>query len=247
MSGSPAALETERLRSELARVGRVSILGELSASLAHELNQPLSAIALNAQAVRRMLDRLDVNQADIHAALDDIVADGRRASAVIGRMRALFRSDVTVRRPLDVNALVRRVAPLVRDEVDRDDITLAFALAPSLPPVAGDVIQVQQVILNVLVNACEALSAVKDAPRMLTITTASPEGRHVRISVRDTGIGVEEPETERLFVPFVSSKPDGLGMGLAISRSIVEAHGGRIWADRNDDRGLTVHVALPVA
>ena len=247
LSGSNGELETEKLRSELARVGRVSIMGEISASLAHELNQPLSAIALNAQAVRRMLDRGDLNRADIRSALDDIVADGRRASAVIGRVRALFRTESSVRRPFDLNEVIRGVAALVRDEVERHEITFTFALAPALPAVAGDVIQVQQVILNLLVNACEALGAVEKAPRVLTIMTARHERRHVQISVRDTGIGVEEPETERLFAPFVSSKPDGLGMGLAISRSIVESHGGRIWADRNDDRGLTVHVVLPDA
>jgi signal transduction histidine kinase len=222
-------------------------MGELSASLAHELNQPLSAIALNAQAVRRMLDRADLNRADICSALDDIVADGRRASAVIGRVRALFRNDATIRRPLDVNAVIEDVAPLVGDEVERHGITLRLALARSLPRVHGELLQLQQVVLNVFVNACEALGAVSTAPRVLTVTTARREPRHVQISVRDTGVGVEEPETDHLFAPFVSSKPDRLGMGLAISRSIVEGHGGRIWADRNEDRGLTVHVVLPDA
>jgi signal transduction histidine kinase len=240
-------LATEKLRSDLARVGRVSLMGELSASLAHELNQPLSAIALNAQAVRRMLDRDDMNRADICSALDDIVADGRRASAVIGRVRALFRNEAAVRRPLDVNEVIADVAALVRDDVARHGITFTFAPARSLPRIHGDVIQVQQVILNVLVNACEALGAVGTGPRVLTVTTARREPRHVHISVRDTGVGVEDPETEHLFAPFVSSKPDRLGMGLAISRSVVESHGGRIWADRNDDRGLTVHVVLPDA
>ncbi len=246
-ASTAAAVETEKLRNDLARVGRASIMGELSAALAHELSQPLSAIALNAQAVRRMLDRGNPNRDDIRSALDDIVADGRRASAAIGRVRALFRNGATERHPLDVNQVIRGVVPLLHDEVERHGIALTFALEPSLPLVPGDVIQLQQVILNVLVNACEALGAVEAAPRVLTITTARHEPGRVQISVRDTGIGVEEPETEHLFAPFVSSKPEGLGMGLAISRSIVESHAGRIWADRNHDRGLTVHVVLPTA
>jgi signal transduction histidine kinase len=242
-----AQVEAETLRRELAHVGRVSIMGELSASLAHELNQPLAAIALNAQEARRLLQGADPDLAEIRSALDDIVADGNRAGEVIRRMRALFRNEVTERRPLDVNALITGVATLVKGEVERHGIVLDFDLEPSLPPVSGDAIQIQQVILNLLVNACEALGAAHDGQRELTITTARPEPGRVHISVRDTGIGLKDEDTEQVFAPFVSSKPSGLGMGLAISRSIVEAHGGRIWATVNPDQGLTLHVELPGA
>jgi C4-dicarboxylate-specific signal transduction histidine kinase len=241
-----AQVETEMLRKELAHVGRVSVMGQLSASLAHEVNQPLCAIALNAEAVRRTLDGRAPTRFDMRAALDDIVLHSRRASAIIGRMRALFRNETTERRPLDVNATIGDVTTLVHGEVARHGIALSYALDASLPPVQGDVVQLQQVMLNLLVNACEALEAAEAGQRALTITTARREPGHVEISVRDTGPGVAGHDTERLFAPFVTSKPNGLGMGLAICRSIVESHGGRIWATRNDDRGLTVHVVLPV-
>jgi signal transduction histidine kinase len=241
-----AQVETEMLRKELAHVGRVSVMGQLSASLAHEVNQPLCAIALNAEAVRRTLDGRAPTRFDMRAALDDIVLHSRRASAIIGRMRALFRNETTERRPLDVNATIGDVTTLVHGEVARHGIALSYALDASLPPVQGDVVQLQQVMLNLLVNACEALEAAEAGQRALTITTARREPGHVEISVRDTGPGVAAHDPERLFAPFVTSKPNGLGMGLAICRSIVESHGGRIWATRNDDRGLTVHVVLPV-
>ena len=240
-----AQAETERLRRELEHVGRVSLMGELSASLAHELHQPLAAMALNVQEARRLLDGVNPNLPEIRSALDDVAADGGRAEEMIRRMRALFRHEVTERRSLDVNELITGVATLVHGEVDRHGITLTFALEPFLPPVLGDAIQIQQVVLNLLVNACEALGAAQDAWRELTITTARREPGRIYISVRDTGIGLKEPDTEQAFAPFVSSKPSGLGMGLAISRSIVEAHGGRIWATVNADRGLTLHVELP--
>jgi signal transduction histidine kinase len=177
--------------------------------------------------------------------LTDIVADGRRTKEIIQRMRALFRNEVTERRPLDLNELIAGVATLIHGEVARYGITFRSELAPSLPVVPGDAIQIQQVMLNVLVNACEALATTDDARRELTVTTALRPPALVHVAVRDTGIGVKDGEIERLFTPFVSSKPNGLGMGLVISQSIVEAHGGRIWATANPDRGLTLHVALP--
>jgi signal transduction histidine kinase len=242
-----AHAETEKLRAELAHVGRVSVMGELSASLAHELKQPLTAIVANALALRRMVVRADPNHPEILAALDDIAGEGRRAAEVIRRLRALFRHEPSERRLLDLNELIAGVATLVRGEVERHRVTLTLELEPSLPAVQGDAIQLQQVVLNLLMNACEALGAADDSPRQLTVTTASPEPALVKLSVRDTGIGIKDQEAERMFAPFVTSKPEGLGMGLAISRSIVEAHGGHIWALRNDDRGITIHVVIPVA
>jgi signal transduction histidine kinase len=240
-----ARVETERLRSDLAHVGRVSIMGELSASLARELNQPLTAIAANAQAARRMLDGAIPSRAELGGTLEDIAADSRRAAEVIRRLRALFRNEISERAPVDVNELIAGVATLIHGEVERHRIALNLALEPALPSVTGDAIQIQQVLLNLLVNACEALAATDDARRELTITTAWRAPACVLVSVHDTGIGVKEGDTERVFAPFVSSKPNGLGMGLAISRSIVEAHDGRIWTTRNDDRGLTLNVELP--
>ena len=237
--------EARRQRDELAHVLRITMLGELAASLAHEINQPLAAIVANAQATRRLLDAGRASRPGVVEALSDVVDDAKRASEVIRRLRALFRKESGVRRAVDLNEVVGDAVGLLRHDLERQRISVRCLLGPKLPTIPGDSIQLQQVLLNLLVNACEAIAATEDGPREIAIETAAGEGARVAVSIRDTGVGVKEGDVEHIFEHFVSSKPDGLGMGLAITRSIVQAHGGRVWATPNAERGLTLHVDLP--
>ena len=237
--------EARRQREELAHAQRVTTLGELSASLAHEVNQPLAAIVTNAQAAIRLLGREGVAHADVSEALTDIAADAKRASAIIRRLRALSRKEHAPQTGIDLNELIDDVVSLLRHDFARKSIAVLRTFDPVVPLVSGDPIQLQQVVLNLLVNASEAIAHTEDGRREVAIATTHRTPGLVQITVRDTGIGVKEAEIERMFERFVSSKPGGLGMGLAISRSIVEAHGGQIRAVANPDRGLTLHVELP--
>jgi two-component system sensor kinase FixL len=238
--------ETRRQRDELAHALRVTTLGQLTASIAHELGQPLSAILTNAQAGRRLLNNVPSPSAWIGDILTDIAEDANRAAQVIRRLRTLFRKERAERVGLDVNALIDNVVGLLHADLRQKRIVIRFSRNETLPPVVGDPVQLQQVVLNLLMNAGEAVAATEDGPRVITIAIDQPQAGRLLLSVRDSGIGVKEPaELERIFEDFVSSKPDGLGMGLTISRSIVEAHGGRIWAAGNADRGLTLYVELP--
>jgi PAS domain S-box-containing protein len=237
--------EAQREREALAHVLRITTLGELATSLAHEINQPLAAIVANAQATRRLLDAGRASRPGVVEALSDIVADAKRASQVIRRLRALFKKEHLDPQPVHLNEIVGDVVGLLRHDVERQRITVHCALAQGLEPVRGDPVQLQQVLLNVLVNACEAIAATAEGPREVAIETSVLAPGGVAVSIRDTGIGVKEADLERIFEHFVGTKAEGLGMGLAISRSIVQAHGGRIWATANADRGLTLHVELP--
>jgi PAS domain S-box-containing protein len=237
--------EAERQREELAHVLRITTLGELAASLAHEINQPLAAIVANAQATRRLLDAGRASRPGVVEALSDIVADAKRASQVIRRLRALFRREHVDRHPVDVNELIQEVVRLLRHDTERQRISVHCALLLGLPKVPGDPVQIQQVLLNLLLNAREAIAAGGSGPREIRIETREHTPGGIAVVIRDTGIGASEAELERMFEHFVSTKPDGLGMGLAISRSIIQAHGGRIWAAVNPDRGLSLHVELP--
>jgi PAS domain S-box-containing protein len=234
--------EMRRQRDQLAHVLRVTTLGELAASLAHEINQPLTAIITDAQAGERLLG---ASHPEVKEALGDIVADARRASDIIRGLRALFRKERERPTLVDVNDLVRSVAGLLRADLVRKRIGVSFALAPDLPMVFGDSVQLQQVVLNVLVNAADAIEATEGGRREVALVTEAPAADRVEIRVEDTGIGVKSMELDRIFDHFVTSKPQGLGMGLSISRSIVRAHGGRIWASPACGRGLHVHIELP--
>ena len=231
-------------REALAHALRLTTLGELVASLAHELSQPLTAIIASAQAARRLIEAPGTGREQVPEALDDIVGDGKRAIEVIRRLRALFRKEHADHKPIAVNDLVMEVVELVHGDATRRGVSIEPVLAADLPPVFGDWIQLQQVVLNLLVNAMDAMATV-DGPRTLTVATSLLEPRTVEVIVRDLGVGVDASQLATMFDPFVSTKPAGLGMGLAISRSIVLAHGGHIWATPNADRGLTVHVTLP--
>ena len=239
-----AEAEARRQRDELAHALRASTLGALAASLAHEINQPLAAITANTQAARLLLGRATGEHADLREALEDIGADARRAAQIIRRLRALFRKEGSEYKPTDINALIVEVTTLLHGELEAKGIGMQLSLANDLPTVAGDAIQLQQVILNVLVNAAEAMADLPSADRLVSIETGERHPGTVEITVRDTGPGVKEPEIERIFDPFVTTKRSGLGMGLSISRSIVQAHGGRMWATLNNPHGLTIHIEL---
>jgi C4-dicarboxylate-specific signal transduction histidine kinase len=242
-----AEVQLGRHRDELAHALRVATLGELTASIAHEVNQPLAAIVMNAKAVSRMLEAERAAPHEMAEACKDIAADAQRAGSTIGRLRTLFRKADAELSPVDANALIHDAVRLLRRDMEDRRILIRLALAEALPSVLGDPIQLQQVVLNLLMNARDAMTGAESVPHVIQIETSWPASKRLAITVRDNGIGVKnEVELERMFEHFVSSKPQGLGLGLAISRSIVEAHGGQIWATRNDKAGLTVHVELAV-
>ena len=237
--------ETRKLREHLAHVTRVATLGELSASLAHELNQPLAAILSNAQAAQRFLDKEEPSVDDVREALADIIGDGRRAGEIIRRLRALLGKGDLQRAPLDVDEIVRETVSVMRSEAIVKNISLNVFLADDLPLVSGDRVQLQQVILNLMINAVEAMRDVAADEREISIRTSREDSERIEIAVEDRGVGIDQYHMERMFEPLFTTKDNGLGMGLSICRSIVEAHGGRLWAGNNPERGATFHVVLP--
>lgn len=240
-----AEREIATQRSELAHLGRVALLGELSGALAHELNQPLAAILANARAAQRMLSRDALDIPEFRAILDDIVSDDRRAGAVIQRVRALIRKDEQELHLVAPNDLVTDVLELSHSDLIQRAVIVSTRLAPSLPDVAADRVQLQQVLLNLIMNACDAMTENAPGDRLLLVTTAL-RGGSVRISISDNGTGIATEPIDDVFQPFVTSKRNGLGLGLAICRSIVDAHGGKMWAVNNRERGATFHVLLTV-
>ena len=253
-------------QAELAHVTRVTTLGEMTASIAHEVNQPLAAVVTNANASLRWLSGESPNLAEAREAIRRIIRDGNRGGEIIGRIRALAKKAPPKKDWLDLNETIDEVAAMARSEVQRNRVLLQTKLANDLPLILGDKIQLQQVILNLLMNAVEAMSGAGEGPRELGISSekvteihdepkeeryenrglADTEWTHVLITVRDSGPGLDPQRLNRLFDPFYTTKPQGLGMGLAISRSIVEAHGGRLWAKPNAPRGAVFQFALPI-
>lgn len=232
-----------RLREELAHAGRVATAGELATSLAHEVNQPLAAIVTNAQAGRRFLARAELDRADLDEILGDIAQQGQRASEVIRRLREFLRKHAAERQPLDLGQVVRDTLPLVRREIEDHGVEVRLELAEDLPRVLADGVQMQQVLVNLVKNACEALDAVP-APRRVTIVTRRYDGR-VGMEVSDNGPGLAPEVASRMFQPYVTTKASGMGLGLAICRSIVESHGGRMSAEPASGGGLRVRLELP--
>lgn len=233
--------------AELAHVTRVSTMGELAASIAHEVNQPLAGIVMNGNASLRWLASVKEECAPLdeaRAALHRIVRDGSRAGEVIARIRTLFKKTDTAKEPVDLNEVIREVIDLIRDELQRHKVALQLQLADELPAAPGDRVQLQQVIMNLILNAIEAMSAVELGKRSLSIRTTCLDGDQIRIEVQDTGIGFDPGVAGKIFDPFYTTKPGGLGMGLSISRSIVESHTGRLWATPNDGVGTTFHITL---
>jgi C4-dicarboxylate-specific signal transduction histidine kinase len=236
---------SRRLWHELAHAARVTMLGELSASVAHELNQPLAAILSNAQAAQRFLTMETPDVAEVQEALTDIIADDQRAGKIIQQLRALGKKEALERAPLDVNTLVQEVVRLVHSDALARHVTIALDLAAKLPVVYGERIQLQQVILNLVLNAFDAMQPVTNHPRQLRIRTTYVTPCAIAASFQDTGIGVDEATLTSMFTSFFTTKVEGMGMGLAISRAIIETHGGRIWATPNSDSGITVWLTLP--
>jgi two-component system, LuxR family, sensor kinase FixL len=233
-----------RQRDELAHLSRVAMLGELSGSLAHELNQPLTAILSNAQAAQRFLAQSPPRVDKLSEILADIVKSDHRAGAVIQRLRSLLRKEEAQRHSLDVNEVVEESLRLMRSDLLNRQVVVSSELAHALPPVSGDRTQLQQVLLNLVINGCDAMDGQRLDNR-LTIRTKRNANGNVEVSVADQGAGIPLADIERIFEPFVTTKSHGLGLGLAICRSIVEAHGGRLWATNNADRGAALHCELP--
>ena len=233
-----------KAQAELAHVARVTTLGEMAASIAHEVDQPLSGVVINANASLRFLTGPGQDLEEVRDGLQAIARDGRRASDVIGRIRALARRATTEKGPLDMNEVVHEVVALAEGEARRTRATLRTEVTPNLPRIVGDRVQLQQVVLNLLMNGLDAMHAVADRPRDLVITTAREANDRVHVAVRDSGSGIDSQVAPRLFDAFYTTKPDGMGMGLSISRSIVEQHGGRLWAEPNDGPGATFHFTV---
>ena len=234
-----------RARSELAHVARVTTLSTLTASIAHEVNQPLSGVITNAGTCIRMLDADPPHINDARETAHRIRRDGHRAAEVITRLRALFSNREFALESLDLNGAIQEVIALSTGELQRHRIVLHSEFTDGLPNVTGDRIQLQQVILNLLRNAWDAMVDVHDRPRTLRVSTEREDGDRVRVSVRDSGVGIDAQNTNRLFDPFYTTKSDGMGIGLSISRSIIERHHGRLWAEPNDGPGVTFSLSIP--
>jgi two-component system, LuxR family, sensor kinase FixL len=249
VTGRKQAEESLRqAQAELAHVARVTTLGELAASIAHEINQPLAAIVADANACLHWLAADPPPLDNVREALGAVVKDSERAAEVLARIRALLSRSAVAQQPCDLNGVVGEVLPLVSPELARHRIVLHPALTPGLPLIMADRIQLQQVLLNLLLNAVEAVRAVPPERRRIVIRSTveqRDQDAWVLLAVEDTGVGFREADADRLFEPFHTTKPGGLGMGLSISRSIVDRHGGQLWATPNADHGVTFHVALP--
>jgi C4-dicarboxylate-specific signal transduction histidine kinase len=234
-----------RARAELSRVARVTALSALTASIAHEINQPLAGIITNASTCLRMLATEPPNLEGARATAQRTIRDGDRASEVIRRLRALFAHKAPLCEKFDLNDATREVLALSAAELQRRRVIVGSDFADDLPAVDGDRVQLQQVILNLVLNAADAMSAVNDRPRDLHVATARDEQGRVRLSVTDAGVGFGPEGGGRLFEPFYTTKAEGMGIGLSVSRSIIESHGGRLTAAANDGVGATFSFWLP--
>jgi PAS domain S-box-containing protein len=238
-----AERESAQQRTELAHLSRVAVLGEMSASLAHELNQPLTAIVSNAQAALRFLDAGTAQEGELRETLQDIAASGARAGDVIRRLRAMLKKEEAQRVPVDVNQLISEVLQLYRTDLVNRGVSVRLELDHGLPAVLGDRVQLQQVLLNLVINACDAMAALP-GERQLCVCSRRVAGEQVEFAVCDRGPGIAAERLEQVFEPFVSSKPAGMGLGLSVCKTIVKSHGGRIWACNREGAGASFHVAL---
>jgi C4-dicarboxylate-specific signal transduction histidine kinase len=235
----------DETRSELAHIARLTMLSTLTAAIAHEINQPLSGIVTNASTCLRMLDGNPPNLEGARETARRTIRDGNRASEVTSRLRALFSKKNATFELFDLNDAVREVIALCASELQRNRVVPQSELTPYLPPVLGDRTQIQQVILNLLKNGWDAMSSVENRPRGLLVKTECDEGGGVRLSVKDSGVGIDPEIEKKLFEAFHTTKSDGMGIGLSVSRSIVERHQGRLWAIRNDGPGATFLFSIP--
>jgi C4-dicarboxylate-specific signal transduction histidine kinase len=233
------------MQMEVAHASRVATMGQLTASIAHEVNQPIAGAATNAEAALRWLGARPPDLEEVRQALGRIVKDAHRAGDVIGRIRELIKKAPPRKDWVDMNEAIREVIELTRGEAAKNGASVQTALGKGLPPIKGDRVQLQQVILNLIVNAVQAMGTVEQGPRELFITTAQAEPNAVLVAVKDSGPGLAPASLERLFAPFYTTKTGGLGMGLSICRSIIEALGGRLWVTPNLPRGAIFHFTVP--
>lgn len=233
------------IHGEMAMLSQTMSLGVLTASIAHEVNQPLSGIVINASTCLRMLAADPPNVDGAREAARRAIRDGNRASEVIARVRALFGKKRAVTESVDLNETAREVVALFLNELHKNHVILHLELTEGLPLVTGDRVQLEQVILNLLRNAADAMSAIADRPRQLVIRTERDKQNCVRLSVEDVGVGFDPQAADGLFQAFYTTKNDGMGIGLSISRSIIERHGGRLWAELNDGPGATFSFTIP--
>jgi len=244
------ARESERryreMQMELAHANRVATTGQLTASIAHEVNQPIAAAVTNAQAALRWLDARPPDLDEVRQALARIVRDAHRAGDVIGRIRDLIKKAPPRTNSVDMNEAVRDVIELIRGEAVKNGVSLQMELGKGLPLIKGDRVQLQQVVLNLIINAVQAVGAVADGAREVLITTAQADPNGVLVAVKDSGPGLAPASLERLFEAFYTTKPGGLGMGLSICRSIIEAHEGRVWVTANLPQGAVFQFTLPL-
>ncbi len=241
-----AELEAARQQHDLAHLARVTTLGELSCSLAHELTHPLTAILSNAQAAQRFLDASEVDLNEVREILNDIVTEDQRAGDVIHRLRRLLKKGEPQKHcdDVDLNEVVRDVLKLMRNDLINQNVTVDTDLVQNLPAATGDRVQLQQILLNLVLNACEAMADCDSSERQLLIASKSENGT-VQVSVTDRGGGIPEGKLEQVFERFFTMKKQGMGLGLSICRTIIDAHRGEIWATNNSDRGATFHFSLP--
>jgi PAS domain S-box-containing protein len=232
-------------RSELTHLARVSAMGAITASLSHEINQPLAAIVTSGDAGLRWLARATPNLHEVQGALQRIVSDGHRASQIIRSVRAMFKRDVEERVQLDVNDLIRKILALLHGELQNQRVSVRTELDMELPTVLGDRIQLQQVILNLVTNGIDAMRSVSDRARLLRVKSGVHESDSVLVTVEDSGTGIDAKDVDRIFDAFFTTKPNGMGLGLSISRSIIEAHGGRLWVSPGNGHGSVFQVLLP--
>jgi signal transduction histidine kinase len=240
-----AQLEVEERRLEVTHLARIGVLGQLSGALAHELRQPLASILANAETAQRLLRRPSLDRDELTTILAEITAEDRHAAKVIDGLRSMLKRGEARMRAVETEPLIGAVLAMARPELVSRGVVVTAIVQPGLPPLLADPVQVQQVLLNLILNACEAMSESAADGRTLLVTAASSGERNVRISARDAGTGIPPAMLARLFEPFVSTKSEGLGLGLSISQTIVASHGGRIWAENNADGGATVHCELP--
>jgi C4-dicarboxylate-specific signal transduction histidine kinase len=236
----------QKAQAELAHVSRLMTLGELTASISHEVNQPIAAVVINGQVCQRLLALEPPRPDDLRATIERIVRDANRASEVIQRIRALAKRTEPQMVSLDINDVIREAVLLVQREVLSHRVSLRMELSAALPHVLGDRVQLQQVVINLLINGVEAMASITDRPRELVTRSQQYEPGWVLVAVLDCGIGIDSQTAEQLFSAFFTTKPSGMGMGLSISRSIIRAHGGRLWASPNPDHGAAFQFTVPV-
>jgi two-component system sensor kinase FixL len=240
-------MELQRHRDELAHVSRLTTMGELTASLAHELNQPLTAILSNAQAARRFLEQENVDVEEVKEILGDIIGDNRRAGEVIKRLRRFLKRGELFLKAWDVNDVIQEVVTLIHSDTVIRNVSVHLDLQEELPHVLGDRIQIQQVLLNLIINGLDAMKEVHPESRNLIIKTEYEIDKDVKVSVGDSGTGIQPDQMQLIFEPFHTTKVDGMGMGLSINRSIIQAHQGELWAQNNQNQGATFFFTIPVA